>query len=87
MRAVRAGASRAGKSAALRRSRTALYEMRTETTLLLYKSRLSVKMSDVCAHSDTEFYYPKKKKEKKRKEKRGGHMIKCFLTELGGAGR
>ena len=78
MRAVSDGASRAGKSPALRGSRTALYEMRTETTLLLYKSRLSVKMSDVCAHSDSEFYYPKK--NKKRKEKRGGHMIKCLLT-------
>ena len=65
MRAVRDGGSRAGKSPAVRGSRTALYEMRTETTLLLYKSRLSVKMSDVCAHSDTEFYYPKKKRKKK----------------------
>ena len=41
----------------------------------------SVKMSDVSEHS--EFFYPKKKK----KEKRGGHMIKCLLTELGRAGR
>ena len=65
MRAVHDGGSRAGKSPAVRRLRTALYEMRTETTLLLYKSRLSVKMSDVCAHSDTEFYYPKKKEKKK----------------------
>ena len=24
---------------------------------------------------------------KKKKEKRGGHMIKCLLTELGRAGR
>ena len=38
-------------------------------------------MSDVSEHS--EFCYPKKKK----KEKRGGHMIKCLLTELGRAGR
>ena len=36
-------------------------------------------MSDVSEHS--EFCYPKKK------EKRGGHMIKCLLTELGRAGR
>ena len=35
-------------------------------------------MSDVSEHS--EFCYPEKKK---RKEKRGGHMIKCLLTELG----
>ena len=40
----------------------------------------SVKMSDVGEH------YLKKKKEKK-KEKRGGHIIKCLLTELGRAGR
>ena len=42
----------------------------------------SVKMSDVSEHS--EFCYPEKKK---KKEKRGGHMIKCLLTELGRAGR
>ena len=42
-------------------------------------------MSDVSEHSDSEFYFPKKKK--KKKEKRGGHMIKCLLTELGRAGR
>ena len=35
----------------------------------------SVKMSNVSEHS--EFDYPKKKK----KEKRGGHIIKCLLTE------
>ena len=40
-------------------------------------------MSDVSEHSDSEFYFP----EKKKKEKRGGHMIKCLLTELGRAGR
>ena len=47
-------------------------------------------MSDVRKYSDSEFYYPKeKKKEKKikKREKRGGHMIKCLLTELGRAGR
>ena len=43
-------------------------------------------MSDVSEHSDSEFYFPKKKKRKK-KEKRGGHMIKCLLTELGRARR
>ena len=42
-------------------------------------------MSDVSEHSDSDFYFPKKKK--KEKEKRGGHMIKCLLTELGRAGR
>ena len=42
-------------------------------------------MSDVSEHSNSEFYFPKKKKGKK--EKRGGHMIKCLLTELGRAGR
>ena len=41
-------------------------------------------MSDVSEHSDSEFYFPKKKK---KKEKRGGHTIKCLLTELGRAGR
>ena len=41
----------------------------------------SVKMSNVSEHS--EFDYPKKKK--KKKEKRGGHIIKCLLTELGQA--
>ena len=40
-------------------------------------------MSDESEHS--EFGYPKKKK--KKKEKRGGHIIKCLLTELGRAGR
>ena len=59
--------------------------MRTKTTLLLYKSQFSVKMSDVSEHS--EFFYPKKEKKKKKKEKDGGHMIKCLLTELGRAGR
>ena len=44
-------------------------------------------MSDVSEHSDSEFYFPKKKKKKKKMEKRGGHMIKCLLTELGRAGR
>ena len=39
-------------------------------------------MSDESEHS--EFGYPKKKK---KKEKRGGHIIKCLLTELGRAGR
>ena len=29
----------------------------------------------------------KKKKKKRKKEKRGGHIIKCLLTELGRAGR
>ena len=41
VRVVRDGVSRAGKSRpALLGSRTALCEMRTETTLLLHKSRL-----------------------------------------------
>ena len=44
-------------------------------------------MSDVSEHSDSEFYFPEKKKKKNKKEKRGGHMIKCLLTELGRAGR
>ena len=48
-------------------------------------------MSDVSEHSDSEFYFPKKKKiiknNNNKKEKRGGHMIKCLLTELGRAGR
>ena len=41
-------------------------------------------MSDASEHSDSEFYFLKKKK---KMEKRGGHMIKCLLTELGRAGR
>ena len=54
-------------------------------------------MSDVSEHSDSEFYFPKKKIYIiiiiiiiiiiKGKEKRGDHMIKCLLTELGRAGR
>ena len=52
--------------------------MRTKTTLLLYKSRLFGQNEQ---HS--EFCYPKKKK--KEKEKRGGHIIKWLLTELGRA--
>ena len=62
---------------------------RTKTTLLLYKSRLFGQNEQ---HS--EFCYPKKQKKKKKKkkkkrekEKRGGHIIKCLLTELGRAGR
>ena len=39
-------------------------------------------MSDASEHSNSKFYFLKKKKEK-----RGGHMIKCLLTELGRAGR
>ena len=41
-------------------------------------------MSDASDHSDSEFYFLKKEK---KMEKRGGHMIKCLLTELGRAGR
>ena len=44
---------------------------------------VSVKMSDVSEHSDSEFYHPTKKK----RVKRGGHLIKCSLTELDLAGR
>ena len=32
-------------------------------------------------------YFISRKKKRKKKEKRGGHMIKCLLTELGRAGR
>ena len=61
MRAIRDGASRDRKSrSALLGSRT-VHEMRTETILLLYKSR----------------------RFGQNERKRGGHMIKCFLTELG----
>ena len=49
--------------------------MRTKTTLLLYKSRLFGQNSDVSERS--QFDYPKEKKKK-----RGGHKIKCLLTEL-----
>ena len=56
-------------------------KMQTETTLLLYKSRL--------------FGQNERRKwtfrfwllEKKKMEKLGGHIIKCLLTELGRAGR
>ena len=51
-------------------------------------------MSDVSEHSDSEFYFPKNKNNNnnkinklKKKEKRGGHMIKCLLTEVCQAGR
>ena len=48
-------------------------------------------MSDVSEHSDSEFYFPLKKNNnnnnKKKKEKRGGHIIKCSLTELGRTGQ
>ena len=42
----------------------------------------SVKMSNI-----PNFVTKKKKNRKKKKEKRGGHIIKCLLTELGRAGR
>ena len=42
----------------------------------------SVKISDVSEHF--EFDYPP---SPKKKEKRGGHIIKCLLTELGQTGR
>ena len=50
--------------------------MRTKTTLLLYKSRLFGQNEQ-----HFEFCYPKKKE---KKEKRGGHIIKCLLTEWEG---
>ena len=81
MRAVRDGASRSGKSRpALLGSRiNSAGNMRTKTTLLLYKSRLFGQNEQ---HS--EFCFQEKKK---KKEKHGGHIIKCLLTELGRAGR
>ena len=61
IRAVRDGASNAGKNRpALLASRAALCDMRTETTLQKHPD-FSVKMSDVSEHSDSEFYYRKKK--------------------------
>ena len=44
-------------------------------------------MSDTSEHFDNKFFFPEKKKKKKKTEKRGGHMIKCLLTELGRARR
>ena len=41
-------------------------------------------MSDISEHSDSEFYFSEKKK---KKEKRGGHIVKCLLSELGQTGR
>ena len=66
--------------------------MQTEATLFLYKLDFSAKMNKVSEHSYSEFYYLKKKKKKKEEEeekteKRGGHVIKCLLTELGRAGQ
>ena len=45
-----------------------------------------LKMSDVSEHSDRDFI-TRKKVIIKHTENRGGHMIKCLLTELGQAGR
>ena len=42
-------------------------------------------MSDVSEHSDRDFIT--RKKIIKNKENRGGHMLKCLLTELAQAGR
>ena len=86
MRAVRDGASRSGKSSPDRVRPSygdfinSAGKMRIKTTLLLYKSRLFGQNEQ---HS--EFCYPKKKK--REKEKRGAHIIKSLLTELGRAGR
>ena len=67
MRAVRDGASRAGKSRpALLGSRTALREMRTNVLCSYLNPNFSAKMSDVSEHSNSEFYFPKKKKGKAR---------------------
>ena len=46
----------------------------------------SVKMSNI-PNFVTRKKKKKKKKKKRKKEKRGGHIIKCLLTELGRAGR
>ena len=46
----------------------------------------SIKMSNI-PNFVTRKKKKKKKKEKRKKEKRGGHIIKCLLTELGRAGR
>ena len=43
---------------------------------------ISVKKSDVSEHYEFDY-----RKLEKKKEKRGGHIIKCLLTELGRAGR
>ena len=60
--------------------------MRTKTTLLLYKSRHFGQKSDVSEHYEFDYRKSEKKKRNKKKEKRGGHIIKCLLTELGRAG-
>ena len=47
-------------------------------------------MSDVSELIPIANFISRKKyklKKKKKQEKRGGHMIKCLLTELGQAGR
>ena len=80
MRAIRNGASRAGKScSALLGLRTALCEKRTETTLLLYKSWL-FSQNEWGKWTLANFITWKKKREKK---KPSGHTIKCLLTDLG----
>ena len=65
-------------------ARIAYGSSRDANQLCCYSNpNFSAKMSDISEHSHSEFYFPKKKK----KEKRGSHMIKCLLTELGRAGR
>ena len=62
-------------------------QMRAKTTLLLYKSRLFGQNEQTFRIWLQKKKQNKTKQRKNQKEKRGGHIIKCLLTELGQAGR
>ena len=91
MRAVRDGASRSGKKpsgparipygphtgiSSIARARCERKQLCCYINL-----DLSFKMSNVPN------FVTRKKENKRKKVERGGHIIKCFLTELGRAGR
>ena len=61
--------------------------MQAKTTLLLYKSRLLGQNEQTFRLWLQKNNNNKTKQRKNQKEKRGGHIIKYLLTELGQAGR
>ena len=75
--------ARASLEKAIRPARIARLFARCELKqLCCYRNPdFSVKMTDVIEHSDRDVITPQKNNNKKR-ENRGGHMIKCLLTEL-----
>ena len=75
MRAVREGASKKPSGSARIAHGSASCEL--EQVCCYVNPDFSVKMSDASEHYDSG----------KKKEKRGGHKIKCSLSELGRAGR